>query len=202
MNPLLIAAAKFEIEPLVNALQQLGHTPDSVLTGVGAINAAKRARAIGETARGRTVIFVGTCGSFSPFSKVYLVRASEVHWSPTCERLKVSYTVKDSAPPIILPDGPSYLRSLPARRILCSPSISLVSKLPDGFTAEQSVENLELYSCIGEVAAQCASLSVVLAVTNAVGPDSHSEWRQNYKIAAGRTAEFIASKYAHSTNSN
>lgn len=201
MNPLLIAAAKFEIEPLLNALQQIGHTPDFILTGVGAINAAKRAKSVAEAARGRTVIFVGTCGSFSPFSKVYLVRATEVHWSPTCERLRVSYTVKDSAPPLILPDGPSYLRNLPARRVLCSPSISLVSKLPDGFSPDQTVENIELYSCIGEIAAQCTSLSVILAVTNAVGPDSHMEWRQNFKIAAGRTAEFIVNKLSLSGNS-
>jgi hypothetical protein len=201
VNPLLIAAAKFEIEPLLNALQQIGHTPDYILTGVGAINAAKRARSIAETARGRSVIFVGTCGSFSPFSKVYLVRASEVHWSPTCERLRLSYTVKDSAPPIILPEPPAYLRNLPSRKVLCSPSISLVSKLPDGFSAEQSVENIELYSCIGEVSSQCANLSVVLAVTNAVGPDSHAEWRQNFTIAAGRTAEFIASKFGNLSNS-
>ena len=194
VNPLLIAAAKFELEPLVNALQQMGHTPDMMLTGVGAITAAKRARALGEAARGRSVIFVGTCGTFSALSKVHLVRASEVYWSPTCERLNLSYTVKDSAPPIPLPEAPTFARGLPTRKVLCSPGISLVSKIPEGFNAEQTVENLELYSCISEIAAACANLSVILAVTNAVGPDSHTEWRQNFKSAAGKTAEFIAAK--------
>lgn len=194
MNPLLIAAAKFELEPLLNALQQSGHTPDTMLTGVGAITAAKRARALGEASRGRTVIFVGTCGTFSGFSKVHLIRASDVYWSPTCERLKLSYTVKDSAPPILLPEPPAYVRSLPVRKVLCSPGISLVSKPPEGFTADQIVENLELYSCIGEIAATCGNLSVILAVTNAVGPDSHTQWRQHFTGAAGKTAEFIAAK--------
>lgn len=194
MHPLLISAAKFEVEPLSNALQQNGHTPDILLTGVGALTAAKRAKMIGEACRGRQVIFVGTCGSFSPFQKVYLIRATEVYWSPTCERLKLSYSVKDSCPPIQLPEPPAYIRGLPTRKVLCSPGISLVGKTPEGFASDLIVENLELYSCIGEIASQAASLAVILAVTNAVGPDSHMEWRQNYANAAGRTAEYIAAR--------
>lgn len=194
MNPLLVAAAKFELEPLLGALQQIGHTPTMHLTGVGAISAAKKARLLGDASRGRDVIFVGTCGSFSPFTKVHLVRASEIYWSPTCERLGMSYTVKDSAPPIQLPEVATFAKELPTRKVLCSPSISLVSKLPAGFSQDQTVENLELYSCISEIAAQCSSLAVILAVTNTVGPDSHREWHQHFKVAAGKTAEFIANK--------
>ena len=65
LNPVLIAAAKFELDPLVGTLQEKGHTPEAKLTGVGALNAAKKARALGEACRGRHVIFVGTCGVFS-----------------------------------------------------------------------------------------------------------------------------------------
>lgn len=194
MNPILIAAAKFELDPLTNSLQQRGHTPETKLTGVGALNAAKRAKAIGEACRGRDVIFVGTCGAFGPFSKVSLVRAVEVLWAPTCERLGFSYTVKDSAPPIALPEPHAFARNLPAKKVLCTPAISLVGKLPDGLAADSVVENLELYSCIGEIAQTAQSLSVILAVTNTVGPDSHAEWRQNFASAAGLTAEFVSSK--------
>ena len=70
----------------------------------------------------------------------------------------------------------------------------LVTKLPDGLQPEGHVENLELYSCIGEIAAQAASLAVVLAVTNAIGPDAHLQWRQNFAGAAGMTAEFVSSR--------
>jgi hypothetical protein len=194
LNPILIAAAKFELDPLTNSLQQHGHTPETKLTGIGALNAAKRAKALGDACRGRDVIFVGTCGSFGPFSKVTLVRAAEVLWIPTCERLGFSYTVKDTAPPIGLPEPHAFAKSLPARKVVCTPSISLVSKLPDGVAADTAVENLELYACIGEIAQAAQSLSVVLAVTNAVGADSHAEWRQNFASAAGLTAEFISSK--------
>lgn len=196
MNPILIAAAKFELDPLTNSLQQRGHTPETKIAGIGALNAAKRAKALGEACRGRDVIFVGTCGGFAPFQKVTLVRAHEVLWAPTCERLGLSYTVKDTAPPIALPDPPAFARNLPAKKVLCTPAISLVGKLPDGIAADSVVENLELYSCIGEIAQTAQSLAVILAITNAVGADSHAEWRQNFTAAAGLTAEYISSKLA------
>lgn len=198
MDPVIIAAAKFELDPLVGALQEKGLTPTTKLIGIGAINAAKRARAVAESCRGRHVVFVGTCGTFGSFSRMHLVRASEVIWLPTCERMHLSYTVKDSAPPITLPPPPAYISSLPERKVICSPGISLVSKLPDNLAPELCVENLELYSCIGEIATQAASLSVVLAVTNAVGPDSHSQWRQHFAGAAGATAEFLCARLAKS----
>jgi hypothetical protein len=194
VNPILIAAAKFEIDPLANSLQQLGHAPEAKLTGIGALAAAKKVKALGEACRGRHVFFVGTCGTFGPFQKVHLIRAADVVWLPTAERLGFSYTVKDSAPPITLPEPPAFARSLPAKRVICSPAISLVAKLDPTTTPDSAVENLELYSCIGEIAAQAARVAVILAVTNAVGPDSHSQWRQNFAAAAGLTAEFISSR--------
>lgn len=190
----VVAAAKFEVDPVVNALQARGHTPDARLTGIGAVNAAKKARAIADACRGRDVVFVGTCGAFVPFTKILLVRASEVHWSPTCERLGLSYTIKDSAPSLTLPEPPVFAQSLPARKVLCSPGVSLVSKLPDGMNGDATVENLELYSCIGDIAAQAASVAVILAITNAVGADSHQQWRQNFAPAASITADFIANR--------
>lgn len=194
MNPILVAAARFELEPLASALQQRGHTPELRLTGIGALNAAKKARTLSEVCRGRDVIFVGTCGTFGVFAKPMLVRATEALWMPTCERVGLSYTVKDTAPPLNLPDPPSIYRLLPPKRVVCSPAISLVGKLPEGFAPEACVENLELYSCIGDIAATAHSLAVILAVTNAIGPDAHSQWRQNFAAAAGMTAEFIGAR--------
>jgi hypothetical protein len=195
MNPVLIAAAKFELDPLCSTLQERGHTPETRLTGVGALNAAKKALKFGELCRGREVIFVGTCGIFGTFSqKVSLVRAKEVIWLPTCERVKMSYTVKDTAPPIRLPDAPPWAASLPERKVICTPGISLIGTLPDYVGPEPAVENLELYSCIGEIAANAKSLAVVLAITNAVGEDSHAQWRQHFAEAAGMTAEFIGAR--------
>jgi len=194
LNPIIISAAKFESEPLVNGLQQRGHTPEMLLTGVGAIAAAKKARSVAEQCRGRDVIFVGTCGAFANFSRVYLIRAHEVLWSPTCERLKLAYTIKDTMPPITLPEPPSYLTGIPSKKVLCSPGISLVGAVPDNLSTDSIVENLELYSCIGEIMAQAQSLAVILAVTNLVGSESHLQWKQNFPLAAGMTAEFITQR--------
>ncbi|MEN9834889.1 MAG: hypothetical protein RL011_1082 [Pseudomonadota bacterium] len=198
MELVVIAAAKFELDPLVSALQEKGINPTTKLVGIGALNAAKRARLVADACRGRHVVFVGTCGTFGSFSKMHLIRATEVLWLPTCERMRLSYTVKDTAPPIVLPPPPTYCGSLPERRVICSPGISLVSKLPDSFNPDQCVENLELYSCISEIIGQAASLAVVLAVTNAVGPDSHTQWRQHFAGAAGATAEFLCGRLARS----
>jgi hypothetical protein len=195
MNPILIAAAKFELDPLCNTLQQRGHTPETKLAGVGALNAAKKALRLGEACRGRDVIFVGTCGTFGVFTqRVTLVRAKEVVWIPTCERVRMSYTVKDSAPPVLLPEPPLWCKSLPERKVVCTPAVSLIGTVPEGGQAETMVENLELYSCIGEIAAQARSVAVVLAITNAVGADSHAQWRQHFAEAAGLTAEFIGAR--------
>ncbi len=198
MDIVVIAAAKFELDPLVSALQEKGINPTTKLVGIGALNAAKRAKLVAEACRGRHVVFVGTCGTFGNFSKMHLVRASEVIWLPTCERMQLSYTVKDTAPPISLPPPPAYCSTLPERRVICSPGISLVSKLPDSFSPELCVENLELYSCVSEIISQASSLAVILAVTNAVGPDSHSQWRQHFAGAAGATAEYLCGRLARS----
>ncbi|MBM4250982.1 MAG: hypothetical protein FJ146_03350 [Deltaproteobacteria bacterium] len=200
MELVVIAAAKFELDPLVSGLQEKGINPLTKLVGIGALNAAKRSRLVADACRGRHVVFVGTCGTFGSFSKMHLIRASEVLWLPTCERMQLSYTVKDTAPPIVLPPPPQYCASLPERRVVCSPGISLVSKLPDSLSPDHCVENLELYSCINEVINQAVSLSVVLAVTNAVGPDSHTQWRQHFAGAAGATAEYLCGRLARTLN--
>lgn len=192
MNPVIIAAAKFEIEPLVAELKQHGHSPEFGLVGIGAINAAKNARVTADFCRNRDVIFVGTCGSFVPFDGVKLIRATKVFWSPTGERVGLAYTVRDTAPPISLPDPPIWATQLDTRQVLCSPTISLTNHLSPNLPAEALVENLELYSCISDIAEVCATLAVILAITNQVGPDSHAQWRQYFSIAASRTAEFIA----------
>ena len=97
-------------------------------------------------------------------------------------------------PPVVLPDPPQHLINLPAKKVLCSPGISLVGALPEGFSPESTIENLELYSCISEIVSQAQSLAVILAVTNLVGPESHVQWKQNFPLAAGLTAEYVIQK--------
>ncbi len=191
MNLSIIAAAKFEVEALKNVLEQLGFTPEVHVLGIGALNAAKNARPIAEACRGKNVVFVGTCGSFNHFSKPYLVTGKEVHWLPTSDRMGFSYTIKDTAPSIPLKKRCDLVQGLAEKIILCGPSISTIGTLPEQYAADQCVENLELYSCAAEVSAKAAEFSVVLCVTNTVGPDSHSQWKQHFLSAATETAEYF-----------
>jgi len=191
VNLTIIAAAKFEVEPLKNVLEQFGFTPEVHVLGVGALNAAKNARPIAETCRGKNVIFVGTCGTFGSFSKPFLVTGKDVYWSPTSDRLGFSYTVKDTAPLIQLKKRCDLVQGLPEKSILCCPSISTIGTLPEHFVPENCVENLELYSCANEISSKAAEFSVVLCVTNTVGPDSHSQWKENFLSAATETADYF-----------
>lgn len=190
----IIAAARFEIEPLKNVIEHLGFAPDVHLVGIGALNAAKNARPVAETCRGKNVVFVGTCGTFGEFQKPQLITGNEVHWLPTGDRLGFSYTVKDSAPVIALKKPWTVVAGLPQRKIICGPSVSKIATLPESFPPGECVENLELYSCAQEIAAKAASFSVVLCVTNAVGPDSHLQWKENFANAATETAEFLKTR--------
>lgn len=191
MNLTIVAAAKFEVEPLKNALEQLGFAPEVQIVGIGALTAAKNSRSVAEACRGKNVVFVGTCGSFSEFSKPLLISGQEVHWLPTSDRMGFSYSVKDSAPPIKLRKSLSLVAGLASKKIVCGPSISKIATLPENFHGESCVENLELYSCAAEIEAKAASFSVILCVTNLVGPDSHAQWKENFASAATETADFF-----------
>lgn len=194
MHLSIVAAARFEVEPLKNVVEQLGFVPEVHLVGIGAINAAKNARAVGEACRGKNVVFVGTCGTFGEFTKPQLITGTEIHWMPTSDRMGFSYTVKDTAPAITIKNTLSALSSLPARKIMCSPSISKVATLPDGYNPQDWVENLELYSCAQEISSKAATFSVVFSVTNGIGPDAHVQWKENFANAATETAEYVKSR--------
>lgn len=199
MNLTIIAAAKFEVEPLKNALEQLGFAPEVQIVGIGALNAAKNARGVAEACRGRTAVFVGTCGSFSEFSRPVLITGQEVYWLPTSDRLGISYSIKDSAPPIKLRKSLELTNGLPSKKIICGPSISKIGTLPDNFLSDSCVENLELYSCAAEIEAKATSFSVILCVTNLVGPDSHQQWKEHFASAATETANFFKNAISSGT---
>ena len=114
-----------------------------------------------------------------------------MHWLPTSDRLGFSYTIKDTAPAIPLKKRGDLVQGIPEKTILCGPSISTIGTLPEQFVADSCVENLELYSCAAEISAKAAEFSVVLCVTNTVGPDSHSQWKEHFLGAATETAEFF-----------
>ncbi len=183
-NKLIVSAVPFEVQPL----QDLGLNIDYFFVGIGPINAAKSAAALAEKARGCDVVFVGTSGIAGPFTSPRLVVAERVIWSPVCERHGLAYTVKNSAPEIILPAPLPFALQLPKAAVLVSPTISLVeSPVSKGLF----VENLELYSIAEELKSVSRSLTVILCITNSLGKHAHSEWQLNFRNAANITCDFL-----------
>lgn len=192
---LIIAAALFEVEETVQKLRDQGIDAHAKPIGVGALAAAYNARTLADQCAGANVFFLGTCGTFARFEEVRLVQVGSAHWLPTSDRLGLSYTVQGICPPRQLPKPPEALTALPSLPIvtaICGPSISLDATLPSTFPRETSVENLELYSVLPDVAERAKSFAAILAVTNGVGPSAHQEWRRNFRTAAILTAEYLA----------
>jgi hypothetical protein len=158
------------------------------------VEAAKRAAAIGRTVAGKHVIFVGTAGIFGPFESCTLMRASDVHWEPTGVRLGLAYTVSGSAPPIDITNLPScsqILAHLPRCTVVCTPEISLDSTPTKVRSRSPAVENLELYSIVGELAASAKTLDAIMCTTNTVGARSHEQWKMSFKTAAALSSQLI-----------
>ena len=185
--PVVISAAPFE----VSNLRSKGFEATYLSCGIGALEAARCSRDLGTEVVDKDVIFVGTCGIFGRFDEISLVSASEVVWSPPCERAKIAWSIEGISPNIPLLGG-SFEGELPRARVLCS---STISRGADCDSKAQAlgpcVENLELYSIVGDLLKSARSLSVVLGVTNAIGEDARRQWRQNFKRAASLTASFL-----------
>lgn len=194
---LVVAAVAFEVTPLIEKLNAQKVDHDFFAIGIGSLAAAKSSASLAALAVGRDVLFVGTCGSFSGFSKVELVTAKACHWLPVGERFGAAYAVSGTNVDFQLVKGP-YTIDIKEKIVICSPSIALQPVLPPqsvfASKISECVENLELYSILPEVLASAASLSVVLGVTNQIGPLAHGQWKENFPKAARLSADFIASQ--------
>ncbi len=196
----VVAAAAFESEPIVQELRHMvGVDCDALALGIGPIHAAKSVITNRELLRDAEVLFIGTCGQFGPFETVSLIRPSRVVWLPIGERLGVAYTVAGTAPTIDYePHTPPWLACLPEKVVICAPEISLDPTLPETFDPAQTVENLELYSVLGEICEVARSTAVILAATNQIGPNAHHQWKANFHHAASTTADFVKTRILRS----
>jgi hypothetical protein len=191
MKPLLVAAAQFEIAPLIAALN-LGDDPTaSYIFGIGALEAARNSVFLHELSKGRDVIFLGTCGIFAGFNPLEIVECRTAHWLPFGLRVGKTYKIAGSMPPINILKGQEKATSARSVDVVCSSTISLDSHLPPDFDPLVTVENIELYSVSEAILRSCQSFRAFLTVTNSVGPEAHVQWRGNYMEAAGESAKFI-----------
>ena len=186
----IVSAAWYEADATVSALKAASIHHVQCELGVGSIKAAKNAAAVAEKCRGKNVIFIGTCGIFAEFSSVKIVRGSTVEWLPACVRNGFAYSVPSEQGPFNLPLPLQTFVDLQPVNVICSSSISL-SPVPTPARPILCVENLELFSCYEELSTSGNSLTVLLGITNRIGPNAHPQWTANHKIAADQCANLI-----------
>jgi hypothetical protein len=189
---IIVSAAPFEAEATIKVCQGLGVHTTYLSCGIGPLKAAKAEQMIKEQVSGKTVLFLGSCGSFTAFKEIHLVQAYKTIWFTPCLQAGISWAIDGLYPPM---DVPSSL-DLPKKVIATSSTISkekaylrnTETLLPD--PEKDLVENCELYSCIEGLKA-AAKLSVIMAVTNEIGPDARKQWRDNFRPAAELTAAYV-----------
>lgn len=189
----ILSAAKFEADALLKSLEENSIAYDYLCVGVGALEAAKSAKIVGEFCRGKDVIFIGSCGIFGAFKNIELVQVGSIKWQPTGDREGLSYTIENSAPPIDSDIKPfrNIEVSLPKCTMICAPGVSL--KQHHAYEQALHCESLELYSVAAEILNSCASFTSIFAITNSIGPDAHVQWKQNFILAYDLLAKYAGS---------
>ncbi len=192
MSLLVVSAFKPEAKPTLELLTKNKVPFEYFQLGVGPIHAAKSEALLKKAARGRTVLYVGSCGSFYSFKDLHLVSVDSVYWMPPCLRTGIAKIPLILHKPIYFPNSEI---SLPKKAVLTSPSVSLVNAFAENVeknlpSKELLVENMELYAC-AEALLEAKSLYVILGVTNEVGPSGSKDWEKNFKEIAHMTASFV-----------
>ena len=193
--------APFEVQPTLHRCASAGAKVDYESIGIGALAAAKACHHLATLAKSRLVVLIGTAGVFGPFRHIEVVTTTEVHWLPTSDRTGQSYSVEGSCPPLHLKSSAIATASRLEKCVtLCSPSISLTSDLEQTAhrqTASEQIkgrliENIELYSVAEELSRVSKDFTILLAITNAIGPLAHRQWKENFAAAAELTAKTYA----------
>lgn len=191
---LVVSAVDFEVRPLCARLSERGIPHRTAHTGIGSLAAAASAQEVARLAEGRHAIFVGTAGTFADFDRPFLCTVSRVCWLPSGERAGISYGI---------PQGqlhgvsllPSAAIALPARTVICSPSISLTSEFAphwrNELVPEDCVENLELWPFVTAIKDRARRLDLVLGVTNQTGLQAHDQWVKWHEHAAAMAAAHV-----------
>ncbi len=187
----VVAAVDFEYRLLHTRFQNTKIPVTFTTFGIGALESAANAKQLAQTLTGKHVIYIGTCGTFGRFSGVELVSAEEARWSCIGERMGKAYKIKNTMNPLPIPLNPTWVEGLKRKTCLCAASISLDTRLSPDQEAENLIENVELYGIASYISDSVASLTPLLAVTNAVGPDAHAQWLKNHQAAAALTADYV-----------
>lgn len=191
MNLVIVSAAKFEALPLLCELNEKKISYTYFELGIGPLATAKSEEKLEALCHKNHVIFLGTCGSFAPFEKPYLIKASKTYWMPTGVRTGISDFNHEWYPPISFDN--TKKNSLASKIILTSPEISLSKKIScESFleASDECFENMELYP-VAKALNKAHHLDIILAVTNELGPTARKQWQNNFKESAKLTKDYV-----------
>lgn len=196
MKTLIVSAAKFEVLPLLKELEKKSFPFTYFEIGIGPLNAAQKSSELEALCEGTHTFYLGTCGTFGPFEKPYLVQASKTYWMPAGIRTGISDFENSWAPPIQFKNYSKEI-DLPKKIILTSPEISITKEIKRKELVEASseyCENMELYP-VASALEKASKLNIILGVTNAIGPSARNEWKQNFRLASQITKDFFLQTY-------
>lgn len=193
MKILLVSAVRFEAQDILSACENLGREIEYFEVGIGPIHAAKREESLAREAKGKHVIYIGSCGGFYDFTSPHLVSVEKVLWMPPCLRTGLAQEPEGLHKPFEIPSEIKTF-DLPQKTLLTSPTVSLKDDILESLRlppASELVENMELYSCVGGILSSAKKFDVVLGVTNQVGPNGRLQWRENFRKVAKMTSDFV-----------
>lgn len=193
---LIISAVAFEAKPTREMLDRHGVRYDYMEIGIGPVYAAKSAARLKETSEGKNVLYLGSAGSFAPFSAPYLVTADKVWWMPTAERMGLAKYMKDLYKSVEIPVTGHF--DLPVKQILTSSSVSFNAGIEVALPErELLIENMEAYSVAEELMEGAKTVDIIMGITNGIGPDASKDWVRHFKSIAQLTADYLEKKLCH-----
>lgn len=195
MSLLIVAAVEFEVLPLTKELQKKNISFDFFPVGIDPLSAARASEKLARGCRGKDVIYLGSCGSFAPFKKPYLVKVKKTLWMPAGIRSGISDFEPSWYKEITFPEG-RLGQDLLEATVLTSPEISLTKTITRKNLLEEDhetlYENMELYP-VAEALKKAKNLDIILGVTNEICADSRKQWKKNFQEVSYLMRDFILS---------
>jgi purine-nucleoside phosphorylase len=165
------------IEPELAGLNKTPPGWSVALTGIGGLASAASAARLLEATRPSKVLFVGTCGAYSPGLKIgdciaasaaVAISVPEIQqraYRPKKETAKWSATWALPLPPTVVASAPAITAN--------HDDALLLGQVADA-------ENLEVAGIFASCHQANVPVAAALAVSNQVGPACHAEWRENH----------------------
>lgn len=158
-------------------------------TGVGSVRGAAlvaKALALTQASGGQpeAVLFVATAGCYSSDIAAGSTHVcSEVVWTDGDLLSKSSYLPRADQGVIRCLEGASLFRERGLVTV-STPGITTDERLAQQLAQWGGLENLELYGVAEAAQAAGVAWGAVLGVSNRVGAQSHSEWKQHHEMAS------------------